>query len=985
MSDVIKGKLSSTQSMSGVLNSDQIIAGKLGAEKIYLEYTGGLSDTIAVKIDRQNVIRAELVGDALINQQFVNYGKLQDLKDVEKETARKNIDAVRSSGAELTPGTFTKFSVNKNGLIVSTDTLTADDIPSNLNSTTINGTLKVLGDVINIGSVVETRTSEIYTQDNFMYLRDGANKSLKDGEFSGILTLDYDGYNSGGIVISNTGELRIGDVNILYNEVDRPSLRDNCNGLYCFDGTRYFLINPDTPLEKIVGEKLYDRVLETRDTQPVLTRDELTGMNNNSLLYWDSIDLRAKTNSKVKILNDRVHSNGSEVVNLADDQTITGNKIFNGTVDALNNVTIGSNEDSVLTLASKVRGSILPVVDVENDLGSASNRYKSLHARNIYATTDSTDSKLFITGTTNLTDGMMKANSSVYMQNGKIFSNNSESVNLADNQTITGSKTFNSATFKADVIVDKAGNNEASIKFKTNNSERGMISYSPIDSMLNIYSSSTDTMLGITDLEKDGHGQVVGGGELVFGKRGQEKYKVYHSGNIDISEYIKFADYATVDDIDSKTTEFKYLSPKYLDYAIMSGLTNPTNITWTSEQKIDAADTLNVLSRKFAPDVNKNYAYIYGKDGANDVEISHTADSGTIIIRDEFGRAKIQNPTDNADIANKIYVDTQVATKVDSEYVQEQLENYVTLATTQTISGQKTFTNNVYIGSDDDPKDLYVSGNVYQQGTSYITEAEHLKIKDSIIHTRAEASNALGDDEYTGLVAENYDGQYSGALVYDKHGVARIGDVTFTDGELEIVDTQPIVTRDEIENTVDGGVVYWDKTSWKIKTLNNDVDSGYILVNTEHGVPQWIDPQTIHSGISNELVHNITFDSGIGLTDTFNGTSDKTLVGKYVDMFNDQIIVGRKTFAYNPVFDGVYIDGFNLAVPNIDKDEVIATVSNIQTLEDSLASRTKLDNQTVSLNSNNEIQAIGLTDEEVYLSFENVYDSMMITILGEDE
>lgn len=105
--------------------------------------------------------------------------------------------------------------------------------------------------------------------------------------------------------------------------------------------------------------------------------------------------------------------------------------------------------------------------------------------------------------------------------------------------------------------------------------------------------------------------------------------------------------------------------------------------------------------------------------------------------------------------------------------------------------------------------DLTVNGNIYQNGSSYITHAEHLYSKDDLILTRDGATTGLSSGTYTGIKALLYDGTNNGYLVFDNSGTAMVGD----EGSLV-----PLQARDTEANMSDGKLVYWDATNKILKT-----------------------------------------------------------------------------------------------------------------------------------------------------------------------
>lgn len=107
---------------------------------------------------------------------------------------------------------------------------------------------------------------------------------------------------------------------------------------------------------------------------------------------------------------------------------------------------------------------------------------------------------------------------------------------------------------------------------------------------------------------------------------------------------------------------------------------------------------------------------------------------------------------------------------------------------------------------------LNVNGNINQNGSAYETHAEQVYTKNDKIILRDGAVAGLGVGQYAGFIAQKYDGTNDGHLVFDKDGVARVGDVG---------SEQPIATREE--TPTNNGIALWDNTSQKFitKTLAN--------------------------------------------------------------------------------------------------------------------------------------------------------------------
>lgn len=140
---------------------------------------------------------------------------------------------------------------------------------------TINGNLTVNGDIIQSGSSYETHAEEIYSTNDYIYLREGAVSGLTSGQYSGLEFINYDGTNNGRLVIDNTGTVRVGDV----------------------------------------GE---ERPLAVRGESPI----------DGGIAIWNNDTKTFDTNNTYTYNNLVIKSNLNNYVDLTSSQTITGQKTF---------------------------------------------------------------------------------------------------------------------------------------------------------------------------------------------------------------------------------------------------------------------------------------------------------------------------------------------------------------------------------------------------------------------------------------------------------------------------------------------------------------------------------------------------------------------------------------------------------------------------------------------------------------------------------
>lgn len=115
---------------------------------------------------------------------------------------------------------------------------------------------------------------------------------------------------------------------------------------------------------------------------------------------------------------------------------------------------------------------------------------------------------------------------------------------------------------------------------------------------------------------------------------------------------------------------------------------------------------------------------------------------------------------------------------------------------------------------------LQVDGNITQQGQSYETHAQKVYTKDDYIVTRDGAVSGLASGDFSGFQVKKYDGTNDGRLVVDSDGTARVGDVG---------DEQPLLTRAETADLVNGAPLVWDATN--LKAVSGSAGGGGDWVN----------------------------------------------------------------------------------------------------------------------------------------------------------
>ena len=182
------------------------------------------------------------------------------------------------------------------------------------------------GDLTVNGTYYTVHAEHVYTEDDYIIMRDGATTGLGSGDFSGFQVKLYDGVNDGRLVIDNSGTARVGDVG---------------------------------------------------DEQPLLTREESANLNDGALLKWDAGNSKAVdegtvgTDTKpIKIVNGVATVVTNDLVSTQGNQNVYGVKAFYGNID----LRIGGGKgwiDAYYDSAQQHSGVTINSIDVADSTNNA--------------------------------------------------------------------------------------------------------------------------------------------------------------------------------------------------------------------------------------------------------------------------------------------------------------------------------------------------------------------------------------------------------------------------------------------------------------------------------------------------------------------------------------------------------------------------------------------------------------------------------------
>ena len=148
-----------------------------------------------------------------------------------------------------------------------------DDLEIRLKDNVVIG-----GDLTVNGTYYTVHAEHVYTEDDYIILREGATTPLAAGSYSGFQVEKYDGTNDGRLVVDKAGVARVGDVG---------------------------------------------------DEQPLLTRDEAADLTDGHLLEWDATNFKAvDSGTDVSAINTAINGKVSGTGNIGTDKRPI--KIVNG-------------------------------------------------------------------------------------------------------------------------------------------------------------------------------------------------------------------------------------------------------------------------------------------------------------------------------------------------------------------------------------------------------------------------------------------------------------------------------------------------------------------------------------------------------------------------------------------------------------------------------------------------------------------------------
>ena len=168
--------------------------------------------------------------------------------------------------------------------------------------------------------------------------------------------------------------------------------------------------------------------------------------------------------------------------------------------------------------------------------------------------------------------------------------------------------------------------------------------------------------------------------------------------------------------------------------------------------------------------------------------------------------------------------------------------------------------------------EIIASGNLIVKGESVISSLESVVTDENLISLRDNATIGLLPGEYTGIIANKYDGENTGMLVFNSEGTAYVGDEN---------DLQPLATRAPEDEMTDGKPVVWNSEKNRLETttedftndnihytLSKDNKNNIILTGSDGSTTSVLDTDTNHYHTS-IYSYGEKIGTGVGISDMY--------------------------------------------------------------------------------------------------------------------
>lgn len=964
----LRGKISGRAGMRGNLNSAYI--------PIY--YNGVKTDTIEVIVDNiEKTIKANLI-KGMTGEGAVRFDMVQGLTNAERERARRNIGAVEANPSIPSPSQYLLVRYDNKGLVTSSRRIEKDDLPKELNGhiflddVTLQKDLRLNGNLYQNGAAYELHATKVLTKNDYIFMRDGAVSGLADDEYTGLIANDYNGKGDyGALIYDKKGVARVGDVTFKFESMStKPETLEKAYGyFYHDDETNKFRVIDGTFTEEQYAklERVYREKVITNETQAIATRLEEGDANlvDNKLVIWDAekhiltapnfkyeqtndtsepsaddgeisyiSDIQVDQNGRVSSTNIRkstikkswrpVKVNGEEFLIATDGKTIN---FKDGSSIILTKV----NDNAELTIS--INNKANEDDKKENDTDSEAFQFLNYNTEGLITSKKATARRKAIKLSTASSELLL---STVYGTDNKDLILYGPKRQIAESKE----KRYLLGSVRTDDMADTDTNHLAYM-------QNGVL-FSNNSTVLN--SADTHVITGhfyfqdglSIPPEKSIHFRSYYGTE-------KSKLDIDADGNLTFNA-----------DLTLTKNRIKTSSGKYLNYSDEEAQVASTD----TEQEITGKKTLSgELLLNHNLDIASDGTLVVGSSDKKLKEIyaiefkgnSTSSDKVNHTLKYSSGKGETQ--------------------EFDGSEARDLTDKVLDLFNNQNVLGEKTFKdkttidNNAIInGAVNITGNLHIAGDIVQEGKTYETHAEHVYTTKDVIITRDGATQALGSNEYSGIVASKYDGTNDGGLIFDSNGLARVGDISYDKetGKIVLNDTQPLATREEAP--VDKGLGIWDDATHRFITSANVKYTDKLLYNNSEVINvadnQEITGKKKFSGeieLNNNIVssENETFIIGsetkrlnaifvknlYGNASTadkvnnklilkndnntyYNGEAEVNLSDYYVDKVNAQTVMGAKSFTDEASFDSNVTFGADLYLRGVS-DNYKDTLSKI--------------------------------------------------------
>lgn len=227
-------------------------------------------------------------------QQDIKHGGTNNNSFSEKQLTYYDDDKIKSvEGTKVTVDEDDNPLLHIDKADIDNETVDNSEIENaTIETLTVNGNTLLNGNLTVKGTHTEEHTQDLFVGSDTITLRDGSNTALTEGEYSGLIINKYDGNDSLGLVTTNDGTLKVGELNLQYVYWTTDSESEKYGKYFSdFDLTTEIEIPDDKTVysesEDTTKKLAKGYYIVKDDTQTIATRSDSSEITDGNILYFD--------------------------------------------------------------------------------------------------------------------------------------------------------------------------------------------------------------------------------------------------------------------------------------------------------------------------------------------------------------------------------------------------------------------------------------------------------------------------------------------------------------------------------------------------------------------------------------------------------------------------------------------------------------------------------------------------------------------------